>query len=338
MWNEAYLDDLLSTPSPALIADFEKLDGDILILGAGGKVGPSLCVMAQRAVRASGRSRRVIAVSRFSDPQAVTLLKENGVELICADLTDPAQIAALPRAENILFMAGRKFGTGENAGATWMMNTAVPAMTAAHFGAARYVVFSTGNIYPFTPLNRGGSTEQDQPGPVGEYAMSCLGRERIFQDAALRLGAKVLLYRLNYAVDLRYGVLCDLAQRILEERPISLKVPAFNCVWQGYANQVALGAFSLAQSPARALNVTGPETVSVREAACQLGQYFNKTPVFQDDPGDTALLSNAGACIDQFGYPQYGVHRLIRWQAQWILQGGRLLNKPTHFEENKGNF
>lgn len=338
MWNEAYLDEMLSTPSKGLIDDIQKIDGDIMILGAGGKVGPSLCLMAARAIKAAGVNKKLYAVSRFSDPIVVELLKNAGVEMLRADLTKPEDIALLPKVPNIIFMAGRKFGTGDNAGATWVMNTAVPALVIHHFGAARYVVFSTGNVYPFTPIVKGGSVEEDATGPVGEYAMSCLGRERIFQDAAKTVGAKVLLYRLNYAVDLRYGVLCDLANNLLSDKPIALSTGAFNCVWQGYANEVAIRSLLLADSPAQVLNITGPETVSVRDAATRLGKLLGHEPVFEGEESDAALLNNAGKCFSLFGYPELGVRKLIELQADWLLSGGRTLNKPTHFEERKGNF
>ncbi|MBQ2956530.1 MAG: NAD(P)-dependent oxidoreductase [Clostridia bacterium] len=338
MFTEQYLDELLSTPSQALIEDVKKLEGDIMILGAGGKVGPTLSLMAKRAVEAAGIEKRVIAVSRFSDPLVVKLLNENRVEMISADLTDPEQIAKLPRVRNIIFMVGKKFGTSGNACDTWTMNVSVPAMVTQHFRDANYVVFSTGNIYPLSPVSGCGSRETDAVGPVGEYAMTCLGRERIFEAAAKNYGAKVLMYRLNYAVDLRYGVLCDIAANILDGNPISVRTPCFNCVWQGYANEVAIRALTIANNPVEYLNVTGPETVSVKDAAEQLGSLLGRQPVYDGEETQVALLSNAAKCVKYFGYPSVGIRQMIEWQAEWLKAGGRLLGKPTHFEERKGNF
>lgn len=338
MFNEQYLDALLSTPSQALIADVKDMEGDIMILGAGGKVGPTLSIMAKRAVDAAGGGKRVIAVSRFSDPIVVKTLTENGVEMISADLTDPEQVKKLPKIRNIIYMLGRKFGTAGNACDTWMINVGVPTMVTQHFGDANYVVFSTGNVYPLSAVSGCGSKETDAIAPVGEYAMTSLGRERIFEYAAKNYGAKVLIYRLNYAVDLRYGVLCDVATNILNGNPISVRTPCFNCVWQGYANEVAVRALKLAGNPVEYLNVTGPEMVSVRDAAEKLGALLGKEPVFEGEETDIALLSNAGKCIKHFGYPSVDVEQMIEWQAEWLRAGGRLLGKPTHFEERKGNF
>lgn len=338
MWNETQLDEALSRPGIALVEDMKKLDGDIMILGAGGKVGPTLSVMAKRAVKQSGADRRVIAVSRFTDPFAVDLLSKEQVETISADLTKTEDIARLPKAKNIIFMAGRKFGTGANACETWEMNVAVPALITRHFGDARYVVFSTSNVYPFAKPESGGNTEDVAPSPIGEYAISCLGRERIFEYAARHYGAKVLNFRLSYAVDLRYGVLFDLANWIMQGQPVPLEVPAFNCVWQRYVNEVALRSLFLCSGQVENLNVTGPELVSVRYAATRLARLLGKEVHFTGTEGDRGILCNAGKCIRAFGYPDIGLEELMEKQAAWILAGGRQLNKPTHFEESKGRF
>lgn len=338
MWTEAYLDELLSRPSEALVKDLSALEGDLMILGAGGKVGPTLSVMAKRASEQGGSKRRVYAVSRFTDPFAVALLKKERVETIPADLTDARQVAGLPKVPNIIFMAGRKFGTTENACETWQMNVVVPGMITQHFGDARYVVFSTGNVYPFTDAQGAGCDERVAPCPVGEYGMSSLGRERVFEYAARHYGAKVLIYRLNYAVDLRYGVLFDMGERILRGQPVSVTVPKFNCVWQRYANEVALRSLTLAGEQVEYLNVTGPECISVRKAAAALAEALGKPVDFTGAEGDKALLSDAGKCARLFGLPEIGVEQMIRMQAEWLLEGGRCLNKPTHFEEAKGKF
>ena len=338
MWNEQQLDEALSTPSQALIGDMAKLDGDIMILGAGGKVGPTLSVMAKRAVEASGVERKVIAVSRFTDPFVVELLRREKVETLSCDLTKPEQIAALPKVKNIIYMAGRKFGTSGAECETWEMNVAVPAFVTQHFGAARYVVFSTGNIYPFATPASGGCTEDVPPAPVGEYGISCLGRERIFEYAARHYGAKVVNFRLNYAIDLRYGILHDLCSWIMEGKTISVKVPAFNCVWQRYVNEAALRSLFLASEKVENLNVTGPEMVNVAWAAKRLGELLGKEVILEGEEGERGILSNASKCVRLFGYPDVGLNEMMEMQAEWILGGGRELGKPTHFEESKGKF
>ena len=338
MWNEDQLNEVLSHPSEVVIEELHKLDGDIMILGAGGKIGPTLSVMASRASGRSGVRRRVYAVSRFSDPYVTALLDREKVQCIPADLTDDEALSALPRVPNIVFMAGRKFGTCQNAGGTWLMNVAVPDRVVRHFGAARYVVFSTGNIYPHVNVRDGGCDEQTPPDPVGEYAMTCLGRERIFEYAARRYGASVLMYRLNYAVDFRYGVLFDLAQKVLAGEPIPLGMEAFNCVWQHYASEVALRSLLLATPQVEYLNVTGPETVCVREAAEKLAAALGRKVRFTGEESGRALLSDASKCMRLFGRPSLGVDELIDLQAQWLLSGGRGLGKPTHFEEVRGKY
>lgn len=333
--NEAQLNDRLSQPSEALKSDLRSLRGDVMVVGAGGKMGPTLARMAKLAL---GDSASVTAVSRFSDPNARKLLEDTGVKTLCCELTDPNDVAKLPRCENIIFMAGRKFGTSQGACETWEMNTVVPSIVTRHFADARYVVFSTSNVYPFSRPEDGGCTEDTTPAPVGEYAVSCLGRERVFEYAAAHYGAKVLLFRLSYAIDLRYGILNDICQWILNERPIPLGVPAFNCVWQRYANEAALRSLLLADGSCPALNVTGPETVSVRQAAMKLGALLGKQLRFEEEAGDKAILCNSQKCKGLFGYPDVSLDEMMHMQADWILSGGRCLGKPTHFEEQKGNF
>ena len=244
----------------------------------------------------------------------------------------------LPDVKNIIYMAGRKFGTGDDASPTWAMNTSLPTLVTRRFKGASFVVFSTGNVYPMTPITSGGCTEDVAPSPIGEYAMSSLGRERVFEYGVREYGSKALIYRLNYAVDLRYGVLYDLAAQILRGDAINLATPVFNCVWQGYANEVAIRSLLCASAPVSHLNVTGPETVSVRYAAEMLCRYLGKEPVFTGTESDRALLNNSARCMERFGYPSVGLSQLIRWQAEWLLDGGRILNKPTHFEERAGKF
>lgn len=337
-WSEEKLNQMLTTPSQRLIEDMRRIEGDILVLGAGGKMGPTLCVLAKNAARAAGVEKRVIAVSRFSDPLVVELLKNNQVEMVSADLLERGALEKLPDAPNIVYMAGKKFGTEGNEWSTWAMNTWLPSRVAERYRDARIVVFSSGNLYPKVPVRSGGCTEQTPVEPVGEYCMSCLGRERMFEYAARTYGTKVAVYRLNYAVDLRYGVLYDIAHNILEGTPISVATPSFNCIWQGDANEAALRLLRHASSDVFRLNVTGPETAGVRETARQLGALLQREPVFCGEETDTAYLSNAGRMFHLMGYPSVPLETLIEWQAQWILDGGRALGKPTHFEERKGSY
>ena len=332
--NEKQLNEMLSRPSEALVRDMDALGGDVLVIGAGGKMGPTLSCMARKAKK----SGRVIAVSRFSDPEAKKLLEDNGVEMLSCELTDPDSVNRLPVCENVIFMAGRKFGTSQGACETWQMNAVVPAVVSRHFGPARFVVFSTSNVYPFSRPDEGGCAEDVEPAPVGEYAASCLGRERAFEYAAAHFGAKVLKFRLSYAIDLRYGILNDLCRWILNGSEIPLGVPAFNCVWQRYANEAALRSLLLADESCPALNVTGPETVSVKQAAGKLAALLGKEARFAGESGEKGILCNSQKCVGLFGYPDVGLDEMMRMQAEWILSGGRCLGKPTHFEEQKGRF
>lgn len=338
MWTEEKLNELLTTPSQRLIESLAALDGDILILGAGGKMGPTLCVLAKRAFETAGAKKRVIAVSRFSDSRVVDFLRQNDIEIISEDLLSPGALENLPNVKNIIYMAGKKFGTDGNEYITWAMNTWLASRVAERYKESRIVVFSSGNLYPKMPIFSGGATESMGTEPIGEYCMSCLGRERMFEYAAKTFGTSVAIYRLNYAVDLRYGVLCDLAQSILTDTAIDITTPSFNCIWQGDANEIALRLLSYASPDVFTLNVTGPETASVQDIAQKLGVLLKKKPLFTGDPAHTAYLSNAGKQFHLFGYPSVPLETLIEWQAQWLLEGGRTLGKPTHFEERKGSY
>lgn len=338
MWTEEKLDELLTTPSQALIDDMKKIKGDIMVLGAGGKMGPTLCILAKKAIEQAGIEKRVIAVSRFSDPIATELLHKHQVETISCDLLDTAQLRALPETENVIYMAGRKFGTDGSEWKTWAMNATLPAFVAEKFQGSNIVVFSSGNIYPIVPLSSGGCSEEDPVGPVGEYTMSCLARERAFEYAANHYGTNIFIYRLNFAVDLRYGVLYDMADKIMRGEPISIATPVLNCIWQGSANEIAIRGLLHASSPAKIMNVTGPETISIQKAANLLGSVLGKEPIFEGEPGNDAYLNDSAEAMETFGYPSVSIRTLIRWQAEWILDGGRALGKPTHFEERKGSY
>lgn len=337
MWNEELLDLKLSEPSNNLIEDISKLDGDIIILGAGGKMGPTLALLAKNAIKAANMNKKVIAVSRFTDPIVVKLMKDNDIETISADLLKPGAMDLLPDVKNVIYMAGRKFGTDGQETLTWAMNAWLPTLVAEKYKNSRIVVFSSGNIYPMMPVYSG-ATEKVKEAPIGDYAMSCLARERMFEYGSITYGTEIFIYRLNYAVDLRYGVLHDLASNIMEGKSISLTTTCFNCIWQGDANEMALRALLHTGSPAVTMNITGPETVSVRYAATELGKLLGREPIFEGQESDIAFLNNAGLAIETFGYPTVSINTLIRWQAEWILDGGRSLGKPTHFEERKGSF
>ena len=339
MWTEEKLNTLLTTPSNALIEDIKKIQGDIMVLGAGGKMGPSLCVLAKNAVTKAGLDKRIIAVSRGTDTAATEMMLESGVEVIHMDLLDQEKLKSLPDVENIIYMAGRKFGTSGNEWQTWGMNSWLSCMTAERFSKSNIVVFSSGNLYPKVPTCSGGATECVMPLPVGEYPMSCLARERAFEYAARALGARVCIMRLNYAIDLRYGVLHDIAQTILAGKPVDLAaMPSFNCIWQKDANEIAIRLLLHTSAQVNIVNVTGPETAGVKNSAQQLAKALGKDVVFVGQEADTAYLNNAGKMFSLFGYPSVSLDTMIQWQAQWLLSGGRSLGKPTHFEERNGNY
>lgn len=328
----------LLTPSDALIEDLSRLQGDIMILGAGGKMGPALAKLAIQAVAAAGTNSRVMAASRFSDAGLMTELQEAGIETHPVDLLDDRQLFGLPEVENVLYLAGMKFGTTGNEPLTWAMNAYLPGRVAAKYRNANLVAFSTGNVYPFSAVESGGATEATLPDPVGEYAQSCLGRERIFQYASLEFGTPVLLYRLNYAIDVRYGVLLEIARTVLESRPLDLTMGYVNVIWQGDANEIALRSLHHCTSPAKILNVTGPETLSVRMVAEEFGHLLGKKPEFIGTEESTALLSNATECVKLFGHPRVGLQTMLELIADWLLQGRETIRKPTHFQERKGRF
>jgi nucleoside-diphosphate-sugar epimerase len=335
---EAQLEDLLATPNAQDIAMLRRLRGDILILGAGGKMGPSLARRCQRAAEAAGTSTRVIAVSRFSSAAARAELEQAGVTTIACDLLQRDEVDQLPACENVLYLAGRKFGSTERTDLTWASNTIVPAYVAHRYQAARIVVFSTGNVYPFVTAASGGSVETDAPEPRGDYANSCLGRERVFEYFSHEYSTRCLLFRLNYAVDLRYGVLVDIACKVYEGRPLDLTVGNFNVIWQGDANSYALRSLELCAAPPRVLNVTGPEICSVRETAEYFAQRFNRTALWQGAESGVALLNNASLCHKLLGSPETTLGELRELVAHWIEVGGASLDKPTKFEVTDGKF
>ena len=338
----ASLDDALSAPTPELIRTLSELDGDIIVLGAGGKMGPSLARMARRALDTADGDRRraVIAVSRWSDPAAAASLEAAGVQLIRADLLDRAAVDGLPFARNVIFMAGQKFGTGGDPAQTWAMNAIVPAWCGERFAGARQVAFSTGNVYPLTPRGGPGANEATAPAPIGEYAMSCLGRERVMSALGARHASPVVLYRLNYACALTYGVLTDLAVKVCDGVPVDVTMGAVNVIWQGDANAVALMLLSHADVPAVPVNVTGLDVLTVRELGVALGQRLGRGPEFSGAEAPDALLSDARGLRERFGESLnlMPLDTLLDWTAEWVQAGRPLLGKATKFEVRDGRF
>lgn len=336
--NEAQLDDVLSVPCPELVAMMKRLDGDIMVLGIAGKMGLTLGRMAVNAVKEAGVPNKVIGVSRFSEPDSERKLNEWGIETIKCNLLDQNSVNKLPKAKNVIYMAGRKFGTDGAEDLTWAMNVTAPAYVASHFKESRIVVFSTGCVYPLIPLKCGGCTEVDSPVPVGEYAQSCLGRERVFSYFAKANRTPVLLFRLNYAIDLRYGVLHDIGSSVWQGTPVPASVGHFNIIWQGDANNRALLSLEHCESPAVPLNITGPETVSTTFIAEYFAKIMGKTVTYSGESADVAYLNNAAKSFRLFGYPTVSLSEMMDLQAHWIMEGGKSLGKPTHFEVNNGKY
>lgn len=332
------LEDLLSLPAGKDVEAMRALEGDLLILGVGGKMGPSLAKRARRAIDLAGVGKRVIGVARFSTGGLAQELLAAGIETVQSDLLDAGALAALPDVPNVIFMAAKKFGTTGAEHSTWAMNTFLPGLVAERFHASRIVAFSTGNVYPLRPIEQGGAIETTPVAPVGEYGQSALGRERLFEYGSDRWHTPVTLLRLNYAVELRYGVLLDIGLAVKEGRPVDLRMGAVNVIWQGDANSVCLRSFAHCQTPPLVLNLTGPETLPVRYIAERFGAHFGVQPVWQGVESATALLSNASKVQQLFGYPTVAPNDIIDWTAGWIARGGPTLNKPTHFQTRDGKF
>jgi uncharacterized protein YbjT (DUF2867 family) len=325
-------------PDSRLVSELARTEGDLVVLGAAGKMGVSLARMAAAAFARLPGNRRIHAVSRFSAPGARSELGDAGVHTVAADLADEAALADLPDAPNVVYMVGRKFGTTGDAETTWMINTYLPGRVARRYAGARISAFSSGNVYPLVPVTSGGADENVAPDPVGEYAQTCLGRERILTHHAAATGSPLSIIRLNYAVDCRYGVLTDIARAVAAGTPVDLGNGLVNVVWQGDANRYALSALAHAGTPPLVLNVTGPETASVRWLANELGRRLDRDPVFTGEETASALLSNAGRCFGLFGYPAVTLHEMLDWTVAWLTEGGPLLDKPTHFTERGGRF
>jgi len=315
------------------------LNGDLLILGVGGKMGPSLARLARRAADLAGTRQRIVAVARFSNASLPAELEAQGIEIIPCDLLEPGALNNLPDIPNVIFMAARKFDTAGAEHLTWAMNTYLPGLVAERYRNSRIVAFSTGNVYPLRAVSQGGAVESTPVGPVGEYAQSALGRERMFENGSMRWGTRVAILRLNYAVELRYGVLVDIGRAVFERRPIDLSMPFVNVIWQRDANSWCLRSFPYCQSPPFVLNITGPEILSVRDLAVEFGRHFGIEPILLPDAeGSTALLSDGSKAHALFGPPTVHPAEMIEWIAHWIREGGVMLNKPTHFQTRDGKF
>ena len=332
------LEDLLSTPTPEAVKMFSTLEGDIMFLGIGGKIGPSLASMAKRACEQAGVEKRMYGVALFESEEQRKQLENIGIETHHGDLLDPDFIHSLPKVRNVYFLAGMKFGSEENLSLTWAVNSYMPALVADYYKESNIVAFSTGCVYPLVSVESGGSLETDAPGPVGEYAQSCLGRERMFEYGSKQHGTRVCLIRLNYSVELRYGVLVDIGLKVKNQEPIDLSMGFFNVIWQGDVNDVVLRSMEICESPAKILNITGPDTLSVREVAIEFGKLFNTVPEFVNEEAKTALLNNSEQAFQLFGRPKVPTRRIIEWIAEWISQGGEMLGKPTHYEVRDGKY
>lgn len=328
----------LSEPEDATISTLAEVPGDFVVLGAGGKMGPSLTTMLRRASDAAGTKRTIYAVSRFSNEAVRTQLEEAGVATIAGDLLQPGLLDTLPEAENVIYMTGQKFGTRTAAGATWATNAYLPGAACVRYPQSRLLCFSTGNVYPLVPHNSGGSRESDELAPVGEYGASAMARERVVDYFSTRLDLPTVIVRLNYATEMRYGVLVDLAQKVWQGEPIDLAMGYFNCIWQQDANNMALRSLKLAEVPARPINLTGLETLSVRHVAEQLAELLSREVHFTGVEQPAALLSNASQTAELLGPPRTSIDELLQRTADWIRNEGPTYNKPTHFEVRDGKF
>jgi nucleoside-diphosphate-sugar epimerase len=332
--DEDHLEEVMTTPSPALEAALREVPGDLIVLGVSGKMGPTLARLARRA----SPGRRIIGVARFGEPGPRAKLESSGIECIAADLLERDAVARLPKVPNVIFMAGRKFGTTGREDLTWAMNALVPAHVAEAFKESRIVALSTANVYPFVPVVHGGATESVAPDPRGAYANSCVARERLFEYFSAKHGTPGRLIRLSYAIDTRYGVLHDVARKVLARQEIDLAAGHVNVIWQGDANSMVLQALHHCTAPTRPLNVSGPETVSIGALAEAFGARFGHPPRFVGSEAPIGLLMSSVEAHRLFGNPSVSLGRMIDWVAAWLGAGLRSLGKETHYDNRDGAF
>ncbi|MEG0778401.1 MAG: NAD-dependent epimerase/dehydratase family protein [Oscillospiraceae bacterium] len=338
MKNSKELYDFMTAPSPRLISSLEGFNEDLMIIGAGGKVGPSLCLKAKRAFEKIGCKKNIYAVSVAFDSESRLQLEAAGIIVIVGDIADSDFLAKLPQVKHIIYMVGRKFGTTGDSALTFFINAILPAKVCERFPNSSFVVFSTGNVYGLAPISTGGFSEDDQLSSIGEYAQSCLARERVFEYYSAKNNCPVLLFRLNYAIDMRYGVLHDIAKAVYEGRSIDLSQGVFNCIWQGDVCEYALMSLFHTQSPVAKLNVTGPESISIRWAAEEFGKRFNKTPILIGQESSSAIFSKTAKLNKLMGYPQVSLGEMLDMTAQWIENSGECIDAPTHFETLDGKY
>ena len=336
--NEEELEDALSTPSQELIDQFKELKGDILFLGVAGKMGISMAKMAKRAIDKIGGTNKIIGVARFSTPKQQAYLEAHGITTFKGDLLDADFLKSLPEAKNVFYLAGQKFGTEGNESLTWAMNSYLPGLIAERFKNSNIVAFSTGCVYPLVPVTSAGSKETDVANPIGEYAQSCLGRERLFEFGSKKYGTKVILIRLYYSVETRYGVLVDIASKVKNNTPVDLTMGYANVIWQTDANDMILRSLSYCNSPADILNIAGTEVFSIREVAQKFADIMGKIVEFTGTESDTALLGDGALSYKRLGKPKVNLNQMIEWTAQWMLNEGKTLGKPTHFEARDGKY
>jgi hypothetical protein len=336
--NEEQLEELLSRPSAEVVKLFSRLDGDLIFLGVSGKIGQSLSRMAKRACDEAGSTKRIIGVSLYENKEQQKKIEKYGIETIHGDLLDTKFINSLPTPKNVFYLAGMKFGSIDNLAMTWAINSYLPALVAEHFKQSRIVAFSTGCVYPLVPVESGGSVETDIPVAIGEYAQSCLGRERMFEYGSNKNKTEVALIRLNYSVEMRYGVLVDIASKVKNNQTVDLAMGYFNVIWQGDMNNFVLRSLEHVKSPAKVLNITGSEILSVREVANEFGKLFGVKPTFVNKEAPTALLSNSEQAFGLFGRPKVPINQVIKWIAGWLKEDKELLGKPTHFEVRDGKY
>ena len=336
--SEQSLDEFMSRPSPRLVKAISGLQGDIIILGAGGKMGPTLAKAAHNAASKADRDIRIVAVDTFPVKRIMQNLQASGIEAIQSDLLEPGAVESLPDAANVIYMVGMKFGSTANHPLTWAINAFLPGLVARKFRDSRLVVFSTGNVYPLMPTNSNGASEKTPPNPVGEYAQSCLARERIFTYYSEIFHTRICLFRLNYAVEMRYGVLVDIALNVWQQKPVDITMGCVNVIWQADAIERALLCLDHCASPPFVINITGPERVSVRDIATRFGTIMKRLPIIEGTMSDTALLSDAFSSVLLFGKPRLTLDQMMAWIARWVMEGHPTYGKPTHFETRDGKF